>query len=102
MKFKPYNHSEAALNERIALIVNAEKKRGGEKEALRTVFQSIDFTTLEAFDNEAKMHWLSQSKSHTSAFLLSASTVPLSVRPSNCWLAATSRWLQWPAPSPRA
>ena len=48
MKFKPYNHSEAALNERIALIVNAEKKKGGEKEALRTIFQSIDFTTLEA------------------------------------------------------
>ena len=53
MKFKPYNHSEAALNERIALILNEEKKKGHEKEALRTIFQSIDFTTLEAFDNEA-------------------------------------------------
>ena len=55
MKFKPYNHSEAALNERIALIINEEKKKGHEKEALRTIFQSIDFTTLEAFDNEAKI-----------------------------------------------
>ena len=55
MKFKPYNHSEAALNERIALILNEEKKKGHEKDALRTIFQSIDFTTLEAFDNEAKI-----------------------------------------------
>ena len=53
MKFKPYNHSEAALNERIALILNEEKKKGHEKEPLKTIFQSIDFTTLEAFDNEA-------------------------------------------------
>ena len=55
MKFKSYNHSEAALNERIRLIVSEEKKRGHEKEALKTIFQSIDFTTLEAFDNEAKI-----------------------------------------------
>ena len=55
MKFKPYNHSEAALNERIGLILNEEKKKGHEKEALKTIFQSIDFTTLEAFDNEAKI-----------------------------------------------
>ena len=55
MKFKPYNHSEAALNERIALILSEEKKKGHEKEALKTIFQSIDFTTLEAFDNEAKI-----------------------------------------------
>ncbi len=56
MQFKPYNHTEAALNERIGLILNEEKKKGNEKEALRTVFQSIDFTTLEAFDNEAKIN----------------------------------------------
>lgn len=55
MKFKPYNHSEAALNERIALILNEQKKNGHEKDALRTIFQSIDFTTLEAFDNEEKI-----------------------------------------------
>ena len=56
MKFKPYNHSEAALNERIDFIVNEEKKKGNGKEALKTIFQSIDFTTLEAFDNEAKIN----------------------------------------------
>ena len=55
MHFKPYNHSEEALNERIRLIINEEKKKGNEKEALKTIFQSIDFTTLEAFDNEAKI-----------------------------------------------
>ena len=55
MKFNPYNHSEVALNERITLILNEEKKKGHEKEALKTIFQSIDFTTLEAFDNEAKI-----------------------------------------------
>ena len=55
MKFKPYTHSEAALNERIARIIEIEKKQGSEKEALKTVFQSIDFTTLEAFDNEEKI-----------------------------------------------
>ncbi len=56
MKFQPYNHSEAALNERIAQIIYTEKKQGNEKEALRTIFQSIDFTTLEAFDNEEKIN----------------------------------------------
>ena len=55
MLFKPYNHSEEALNERITLIVNKEKEKGKEKEALKTIFQSIDFTTLEAFDNSEKI-----------------------------------------------
>ena len=55
MKFTPYHHSESALNERIALILSEEKKKGHEKEALRIIFQSIDFTTLEAFDNETKI-----------------------------------------------
>ena len=55
MRFKPYNHSEEALNERIRLIVNEEKKQGKEKEALKTIFQSIDFTALEAFDNANKI-----------------------------------------------
>jgi len=55
MKFQTYNHSEAALNERIAQIIDIEKKHGNEKEALKTVFQSIDFTTLEAFDNADKI-----------------------------------------------
>ena len=39
MKFKPYNHSEAALNERIALILNEEKKKGHEKEDLGSLRQ---------------------------------------------------------------
>ena len=56
MQFKPYNHSEAALEERIAQIIDIEKKQGNEKEALKTIFQSIDFTTLEAFDNEEKIN----------------------------------------------
>lgn len=56
MKFKPYNHSETALEERIRLIISEEKKKGNEKEALRTIFQSIDFTTLEAFDNAEKIN----------------------------------------------
>ena len=55
MQFKPYNHSEEALNERIRLIVSEEKKKGNEKGALKTIFQSIDFTTLEAFDNAEKI-----------------------------------------------
>ena len=55
MLFKPYNKSEDALNERITLIVNKEKEKGNEKEALKTIFQSIDFTTLEAFDNSEKI-----------------------------------------------
>ena len=56
MNFKPYTYTEEALNERINRIVNDEKQKGNEKEALKTIFQSIDFTTLEAFDNEAKIN----------------------------------------------
>ena len=56
MNFKPYTYTEEALNERIAQIIDIEKKQGNEKEALKTIFQSIDFTTLEAFDNEEKIN----------------------------------------------
>ena len=56
MQFKPYTYTEEALMERIARIVNEEKQKGNEKEALKTIFQSIDFTTLEAFDNEEKIN----------------------------------------------
>ena len=55
MTFIPYTYTEEALNERITRILNEEKQKGNEKEALKTIFQSIDFTTLEAFDNEAKI-----------------------------------------------
>ena len=54
-KFKPYSHTEAALNERIELILKDEKRKSGEKGALRTIFQSIDYTTLEAFDNAERI-----------------------------------------------
>ena len=56
MQFKPYNYSEEALNERIAGIIQEEKGKGNEKDALKTIFQSIDFTTLEAFDNAEKIN----------------------------------------------
>ncbi|MCR5013896.1 MAG: deoxyribose-phosphate aldolase [Bacteroidales bacterium] len=55
MEFKPYTYNETALDERIQSIVTEEKKNGNLNDALRTIFQSIDFTTLEAFDNEAKI-----------------------------------------------
>jgi len=56
MQFKPYTYNEEALNERVDRIVNEEKRNGNEKEALKTIFQSIDFTTLEAFDNAEKIN----------------------------------------------
>ena len=56
MQFKPYTYTEEALMGRIARIVNEEEQKGNEKEALKTIFQSIDFTTLEAFDNEEKIN----------------------------------------------
>ena len=56
MQFKTYTYSEASLNERIARIIDEERKNGDEKAALRTIFQSIDFTTLEAFDNAEKIN----------------------------------------------
>ena len=56
MQFKIYTYSEASLNERIARIIDEESKNGDEKAALRTIFQSIDFTTLEAFDNADKIN----------------------------------------------
>ena len=37
MKFNPYNHREAAFNERILLILIEEKKKGLETEALKTL-----------------------------------------------------------------
>ena len=56
MQFKTYTYSEASLNERIARIIDEERKNGDENAALRTIFQSIDFTTLEAFDNAEKIN----------------------------------------------
>ena len=56
MNFKPYTYTEEALNERILQIVRRQESQCDRKESLKTIFQSIDFTTLEAFDNEEKIN----------------------------------------------
>ena len=56
MDFKPYTHTEAQLQQRIEQIIAEQSEQSDRTEALRTIFQSIDFTTLEAFDNEAKIN----------------------------------------------
>ena len=56
MQFKPYPYTEEALHARIEQILSEQKQVTDEQEALRTIFQSIDFTTLEAFDNEEKIN----------------------------------------------
>ena len=56
MEFKTYNYTEEQLLARIEQIVAEQKAISDEKESLKTIFQSIDFTTLEAFDNEQKIN----------------------------------------------
>ena len=56
MNFKPYEYTEEQLLQRIDQIVAEQKSVSDEKESLKTIFQSIDFTTLEAFDNEEKIN----------------------------------------------
>ena len=56
MEFKPYTYTEEQLIARIDQIVAEQKAVSDEKESLKTIFQSIDFTTLEAFDNEQKIN----------------------------------------------
>lgn len=55
MNFKPYNYTEEELQARIEKIVEKQTKNSDRREALKTIFQSIDFTTLEAFDNAKKI-----------------------------------------------
>ena len=55
MEFKTYNYTEEQLLARIDQIVAEQKAISDEKESFKTIFQSIDFTTLEAFDNEEKI-----------------------------------------------
>ena len=55
MNFKSYNHTEEELQARIAQIIEKQGKSSDRREALKTIFQSIDFTTLEAFDNAKKI-----------------------------------------------
>ena len=56
MNFKPYEYTEEQLLQRIDQVVAEQKSVSDEKESLKTIFQSIDFTTLEAFDNEQKIN----------------------------------------------
>lgn len=56
MNFVPYNYSEEQLNDRISRIVSKQEQASNRVESLKTIFQSIDFTTLEAFDNEEKIN----------------------------------------------
>lgn len=56
MEFKPYTYTEEQLLARIEQIVTEQKAISDKKESLKTIFQSIDFTTLEAFDNEQKIN----------------------------------------------
>ena len=55
MNFKSYSHTEEELQVRIAQIIDRQGKSSDRREALMTIFQSIDFTTLEAFDNAKKI-----------------------------------------------
>ena len=55
MNFKPYNYTEEELQSRIEAIVKRQSEKSDRREALKTIFQSIDFTTLEAFDNAKKI-----------------------------------------------
>ena len=56
MNYKPYEYTEEQLLARIDQIVAEQKTISDEKESYKTIFQSIDFTTLEAFDNEEKIN----------------------------------------------
>ena len=56
MNFSEYSYSEEQLLARIEEIVAKQTALSNRKDALKTVFQSIDFTTLEAFDNEEKIN----------------------------------------------
>ncbi len=55
MNFKSYDYTEEELQARIESIIKRQSEYSGRREALKTIFQSIDFTTLEASDNAAKI-----------------------------------------------
>jgi len=56
MNFKPYNHNEEELQQRIEAILKRQDESCNRQESLKTIFKSIDFTTLEAFDNAQKIN----------------------------------------------
>ena len=55
MNFKSYNNTEEDLQARIDQIIKKQSESSDRRESLKTIFQSIDFTTLEAFDNAKKI-----------------------------------------------
>lgn len=55
MEFSKYDYTEEFLLKRIGEITSRQKMSNVRREALKKIFQSIDFTTLEAFDNAEKI-----------------------------------------------
>lgn len=55
MNFTSYNYTEEQLQARIDTVIREQSENSDRREALKTIFQSIDFTTLEAFDNAKKI-----------------------------------------------
>lgn len=55
MCFGFYNHTEEELQARIDSIVGKQSGCSDRGEALKTIFRSIDFTTLESSDNARKI-----------------------------------------------
>lgn len=56
MEFRKYNHTEEELQARIDGIIKRQSESCDRRESLKTIFKSIDFTTLEAFDNTHKIN----------------------------------------------
>lgn len=56
MDFKPYLFSEETLLSRVDEALSRQSRLCDRNESLKTIFQCVDFTTLEAFDNETKIN----------------------------------------------
>lgn len=56
MNFHDYDYSESVLVERINTILKRQKENDDRKKSLETVFQCIDYTTLEGSDNQDKIN----------------------------------------------
>lgn len=56
MDFKPYLFSEETLLSRVDEALSRQSRLCDRNESLKTIFQCIDFITLEAFDNETKIN----------------------------------------------
>lgn len=55
MNFTSYDYTEEQLQARIDAIIKRQSENSDRRESLKTIFQSIDYTTLEAFDNAEKI-----------------------------------------------